>query len=159
MKFIFAAILISMSVSPPSKASDAKVCGKYSSNQDCLVNNFSELYHSDYKLFFNTVHGLEAEAKKCKSKRAMILFAELLKFIEGNAEVGEYFSEEIEIIFVKKPKCILDVVDSLSAASNTKLFSILRTPTFQNADAILKALNSQQKHKNYNEAHKGIFGK
>ena len=104
---------------------------------DCAVENFRQLYYSDYERFFAIFHKAEEAAVSCTSPQKTADFLKVARVIEGNAEFGEYFNKVIEEQLVKKnPKCLLDALLLLDIETRDSFFQRLRHPVFNEKQAI-----------------------
>jgi len=108
----------------------------------CLQDNFRELYQKQTKRFFDILRSAEGEALSCRSVAATTDFLEVAKVIEGNAEVGEYFSEALEMKLIpSNPQCFLDALLAADEKSRKRIINDLRTPTFDEKNKVREILS------------------
>ena len=100
-------IVIFFTFSCPLMVNGKSLCSGGNANINCLKENFSELYSSNYSLFWKILHNAAQKLKDHKSISDITIFMELSTVIKGNAEVTEYFSKVYENFFVSNPELCL----------------------------------------------------
>jgi hypothetical protein len=133
----------------PAESASTKICGGRQATLSCLKKNFGELYQSDYDRFFAILRSAEKKATKCDSLANTVGYLEVESFIEGNAEVREYFSEVIEKLCTTRPRCLLDALSRADEAARTAIIRQLRNPTFLEDRAIREVLVRYRNHPKY----------
>jgi hypothetical protein len=127
--FLVAFFLVVFPTSAPAAAPNPLCTGKNFTIR-CLRENFRPLYMNNYARFWRILRIAEGKARKCDSLANTANFLELARFIEGNAEVGEYFSEVIEQLCTTKPRCFFDALTRVDEESRVWTIRRLRSPTF-----------------------------
>lgn len=124
----------------------------------CLKTHFKELYKTDYAKFWTILRTAEEKALGCKSVVDTADFLGVARYIEGNAEVGEYFSEKIEQLCTRAPQCLLDALTRLDRRSRREIVARLRAPTFVDQSTIDRVLRNYKTEKKYEEIMRLYFG-
>ena len=130
---------------------DSMLCSGKNFALGCLKENFRELYKSNYTRFWDIMYLAERKARKCDSEADSASFLELVRFIGGNAEVGEYFSETVEQLCTTNPRCLLDALTRVDEKVRVEIVNGLRTPLFQEKAAIEKVFRRFKGTKKYKE--------
>jgi len=131
---VAASLLVYLVVS--AESASTKVCNGKHASLSCLKKNFDELYQSDYDSFFTILRSAEKKATKCDSLANTVDYLDVVRFIGGNAEVREYFSEVIEKLCTERPRCFLDALSRVNENSRSEIVRQLRNPTFLEDRAI-----------------------
>lgn len=143
-----AAILLSLLAVQP-EAGSPRLCTGKNATLSCLKKHFDELYRSDYAQFFDILYAAEKRAIKCDSRARTSDFLDVVRFIKGNAEVGEYFSETIERLCTTRSRCLFDALSAAHDETQSIIIRKLRTPTFLEERAITAAFLRHKKDPKY----------
>jgi hypothetical protein len=111
-------------------ANGNNLCSGKSANLNCLKENFSELYSTNYNRFWNILHDAAQKLKVHKDISDVIAFMELSIVIKGNAEVTEFFSKICEEFCVSNPGLCLEALTRLNEDSRNSCLERLRNPIF-----------------------------
>ncbi|MCK5344491.1 MAG: hypothetical protein KAR20_13850 [Candidatus Heimdallarchaeota archaeon] len=144
MKLLITIVIIFVFSCPPM-ANGKSLCSGENANLYCLKENFSELYSTNYGLFWKILHNAAKKLKDHKNISDITAFLELSTIIKGNAEVTEYFSKICENFCVSNPAICLEALISLDEKSIKSILDRLRNPIYLSKTDIN---NIFQKNKN-----------
>ena len=124
----------------------------------CLKQNFRELYRGDYAQFWRILRAAEERALRCNSVVNTATFLELTLYIEGNAEVREYFSEVVETkLLHSKTRCLLEALLRADEEPRGMVIDGLRTSTFAEESEVRNALSKFRYTDRYRDLLKQYF--
>lgn len=125
------------------------LCAGKDSTLRCLKDNFSELYMADNARFFEILRAAEGKARRCNSLPNTVEYLEIARFVRGNAEVREYFSEVVERFCTTKPRCFLKALSQVDHESQGLIIDGLRTPMFLEENAIREVFLRHKRDSGY----------
>ncbi len=89
------------------------------SDLPCIINNCEYVFHDDNENAFKLLNAQLQNANRCQDPNEMKKFLDVIACTEYtkkdgtsvfNAELSEYFGEEVEIDFAERPECLLNGV-------------------------------------------------
>lgn len=125
------------------------ICKGENTSLNCLVNNFDELYLSDYSLFWKILRTAEKKAISCQSISETAIFISLASLKSTNAEFNEYYNEVIETLIVINPKCFFASLSTLNKYVIAAVINKLRHPIFIDKTEIYKVFSKNKKIPKY----------
>lgn len=128
MRFLMAIVIICASACPV--IANENLCGGKSANLNCLKENFSELYATNYDLFWDILHNAAQRLKVHQDISDVTAFMELSTVIKGNTEVTEFFSKVCEEFCVSSPGVCLEALIKLDEESKKSCLERLRNPIY-----------------------------
>jgi len=138
-----------------SVATAAQAEGLCEGNQatlGCLKNHFRELAWSNQKQFWDILRSAEENALSCRSLHDTADYLEVAGIIEGNAEVGEDFSEVLERKLIPSNAiCFLNALIIANKESQIRILVDLRHPTFTDEEVIGRVLSKYRRNPKYKD--------
>jgi len=128
MKLLMVIVLICAFTCPA--VANGHFCSGENANLNCLKNNFSELYSTNYGLFWNILHDAAQKCKVHKNISDVIAFMELSIVIKGNAEVSEFFNKICEELCVSSPGICFEALSKLNEEDRKSCLERLRNPIY-----------------------------
>lgn len=115
----------------------------------CIRRHFVDIYRNHYKWLWDKLHLLESHVNKCTDLAVMNDFLTLYPSLQANAEVSEWYSEVLENLYVRDPKCVLEGLDASKKSTRTANIDILKNPVIVERKLILKISNDISKNSKY----------
>ncbi len=142
----------------PTQAQEVANSAQANKRLNYVINNFDELFRSDYPLFWTIIHNAADEAASCKSIRATADFLSLARVKKGNVEFDEFFGEFIEIRLISKDAtCFLDALLATDEASRNKIMKDLHYPILMEISEVEKILDKYKNDEKYKKVIKLYF--
>ncbi|MGA1871742.1 MAG: hypothetical protein ACMUJM_24715 [bacterium] len=91
-----------------SETQTNNICSESPPSLICFKQNFSQIYQSNYDLFWDTYNVYKKKAETCDNLNMTADFLEVSSYIGGNAEVEEGFHEFCENLILSKTKCFIE---------------------------------------------------
>jgi hypothetical protein len=146
---IIVTIIFSLCVLVSSYGNGNGICEGKDETISCLIENYEELYSTNYSLFWNILHKAADKAQSCKSYLDVTRFMELVRVERRGAEFEEFFHEKIEKLCIKNTRCFFEGLSNLTLEEQTKIIDVLKNPIFEEQSAIRETFIKKKDKEKY----------
>jgi hypothetical protein len=151
-RFIYLFLVITLSAVNYTYARSERPCSGENETLECLKDNFSDIYDSQYFKFLMIIDKAQVAALKCNSDEKTAVYLDIASKIGSNLEVEDGFKDMLETKFLKeKPACLLDALllsdDKVKEIILGKYLTKPRYIEKKEVDTILSRYMEQEKYK------------
>ena len=117
-----------------------------------LLNNFQDLYRTDYNKFWKIIRDSEKSVVDCNPLEKTAQFLSLARVKKGNAEFNEYFMAILERHLIKNnPNCFFQTLLVVDEKSQKVIIRDLKHPIYTDLNHIELVFNDYRKSEKYKE--------
>lgn len=160
-RLICLSLAIVLSAAYPAYARVERPCSGKNETLECLKENFSDIYDSQYFKFLMIINKAQVAALNCNSDEKTAAYLDVASRIGSNLEVEEAFKDMLETKFLKeKTACLLDaLLISDDKVKEIILGKYLAKPRFIEKKEVDAILSRYREHEKYQEMLKRYSGK